>query len=200
MIWIGGQEVCSGGYLLRIEVNERLSLSFGRFRGGERVQMERGTYVYVGSATGRKGPASLSRRLLRHATRSTGKPAHPIRDELLTSFRRNGWIQTCSSALPAEKRLRWHIDYLLDEPAVDLTGVLALRSVSRLEEALADLLLADARVQPIARGLGASDAPGKTHLLSAPADSRWWHELAGRVALLARGAPAGSDVTYLGAR
>jgi Uri superfamily endonuclease len=183
-----------------MEVTEQLSFSFGSFRGGELLQVERGTHAYVGSAMGRNGSASLTRRLLRHATRSAGKPAHPIRDELLDAFRRHSQNSACSLTLPAGKRLHWHVDYLLDQPTVDLTDVLAVRCTARLETALADLLLADPNVRPVALGLGASDAPGKTHLLKTPANAQWWHALASRVFLLAQVRLTGLDEVCVGER
>ena len=65
----------------------------------------------------------------------------------------------------AGKTLRWHIDYLLDEAAVAITGVVAIRTMARLEGALVERLLAQPGVVPLAPGLGGSDDRGRSHLL-----------------------------------
>ena len=67
--------------------------------------------------------------------------------------------------LPAQKRLHWHIDYLLEDTAVSLTHILVIRSRTRLETAVARSLNADPRTFAPAPGLGATDDAGSTHLL-----------------------------------
>ena len=83
---------------------------------------------------------------------------------------------------PAEKKLFWNIDYLLEEETVDLTQVFILRSHIRLEDVVADLLLADPACQPIAPGLGAHDSPATTHMLRVRAGDQWWKTLPTRLA------------------
>jgi Uri superfamily endonuclease len=67
---------------------------------------------------------------------------------------------------PRAKRLRWHVDYLLDAREVSLERIIALRSQRRLELEMASCIDGLAAVSPLAPGLGAGDAPGGTHL--------WW--------------------------
>ena len=62
------------------------------------------------------------------------------------------------------KRLRWHIDYLLDETAVEIVHVTLLRAAVRLESAVAGRLADAPGAVAVRPGLGASDTPGETHL------------------------------------
>ncbi len=66
---------------------------------------------------------------------------------------------------PTQKRLHWHVDYLLEETAVTLSHILVIRSRARLETAVARRLNADPRTFAPAPGLGATDDAGSTHLL-----------------------------------
>ncbi len=161
---------------MRIAVSRPLAVVFGRFRGGEPVAVSRGTLLYVGSALAEKGAASLARRLLRHATRSAGKPPHTLRAEMLAAFSAAG-LGAGNLVPPQGKKLHWHIDFLLDNPAAEIDRVLVIRSPRRLESAVAHLLAADPRTVPLAAGLGASDAPGETHLFRVPDDDAWWERL-----------------------
>jgi Uri superfamily endonuclease len=167
-ITIGGDESRSGVYILWLSVHRDLALVFGRFQGGRPVPIPAGGYAYVGSALGRRGAPSLAGRLLRHATRGGGRPPHAIRDRLAGQLAEAG-LRPAGGPLPAGKRLRWHIDYLLEEPAVEIAHISALRTAERLETRLADWLAAWPGATPPAIGLGASDDPGRTHLLRVPA-------------------------------
>ncbi len=163
-IVIGGDAACPGGvYVLRIRVAAPLSLSFGRFRGGRVVAVPAGNYLYVGSALGRRGAGSPAGRLLRHATRTGDHPPHALRDTLLTALRAAG-LAAPGQPPPRGKRLYWHIDYLLNETAVELTGVTLIRTAARLESALSRRLAEQPGVAPLAAELGAADLPGETHI------------------------------------
>ncbi len=139
-----------GVYLLRIQVTEPLSVVFGRFRKGVVIPIPAGEYIYVGSALG-----GLGRRLLRHATRSDGS-AHPVRPALIDHF---------GLTPPPAKRLRWHVDYLLEQPEASLTHVIAIHTARRIESSLAEWLMHHPDTWIPASGLGASDDKGHTHLL-----------------------------------
>lgn len=175
-----GREVQSGAYLLRIHVAEPLALTFGRFRDGEPLPFPPGDYLYAGSAMGLKGATSLARRLVRHATRSGRRAPHPIREQMLATFATVG-LGRGDLRPRRPKSLFWHVDYLLDPPAVSLTHVLAIRSPQRLEEDLAALAAAQCYTYVPARGLGASDTPGSTHLFSIQSRPGWWPKLLRRV-------------------
>ena len=160
-----GAHTCGGTYILRMVVRRNLRVRFGRFMGGQQIGVARGTYVYVGSAMGTW--QKLGQRLARHASRSGILKPQRIRDEIVAVFGED--------VLPkGEKRLRWHVDFLLDRWDVDVTHVLAVCSDVRLEGAIAEQLMADESTQNLATGLGASDAPGKTHLLRVPNEIGWW--------------------------
>ena len=182
-ITILGDDAQSGAYVLRLLVHERLALSFGRFRGGKAVTVPAGVYLYIGSAMGRRGAISLGRRLVRHATRTGQAAPHPLRATMLETFAAVGLGG--ENLLPRNaKRCFWHIDYLLDQPAVELTHLLVIRSPMRLEARLAQLLEQDPYTHILAKGLGAKDVPGNTHLLAVAADAAWWTALPGRIAHL----------------
>lgn len=159
-ITISGDDGATGAYVLLVRVSRDLSLAFGRYRGGRPISVPNGAYLYVGSARGR-GATAIAGRLLRHATRSAGRPPHAIRDELAARLAAAG----LAAPLPVAKRASWHVDYLLDEPAAEIAGVWAIRSAAPLETHLAAWLAAQPGVAPLAPGLGASDDPGRTHLL-----------------------------------
>lgn len=159
-----GDGVNCGAYLLWLELRRNVALSFGRFRGGRVYELPAGGYVYAGSAMGRRGATALAGRLLRHATRSGGRPSQAIRDELARRLAEEG-LRAGDDPLPAAKRLRWHIDYLLDEPAAVLAHVTTARTAARRAGEVARWLARQPGVSPVAAGLGASDAPGETHLL-----------------------------------
>ena len=162
-IVIDGDPACHGGvYALRLTVASPLLVRFGRYASGRPIPVPAGAYLYVGSALGTRGAVALAGRLLRHATRRGGPP-HALREPLHRRLAAVGLL----SPLPAGKTLRWHIDYLLDETAVALTGIVAMRTATRLEATLVDQLLAQPGVVPLAPGLGGSDDHGRAHLLRA---------------------------------
>ncbi len=164
-----GDRQFGGAYVLRMVVQKKMCVSFGRFLGGQKVDVPPGVYVYVGSAMGCW--KKLGQRLARHATRSGFKSRYAIRQKMGDVFGED--------VLPVgEKRLRWHVDYLLDQQAVDITHVLAICSAMRLEGDIADALLADETTHILVPGLGASDAPTKTHLLRVSGDMAWWQAFA----------------------
>jgi len=169
----GGQ---GGAYVLRLAVAEPVAVSFGKFRGGAAIPLPPGEYLYLGSALGQKGASSLARRLLRHATRSGARPPQAIRAEMLARFPAIG-LGTASLAAPARKTRHWHIDYLLDDPAVRLAAVVIIRTARPIEGELGRLLAADAGTGIVAAGLGASDVPGGTHLLRVFGGAAWWASL-----------------------
>lgn len=167
-----GADDLGGVYLLRIRLARGARLRFGRFQGGRPVSLAAGEYIYVGSALARPGAAALARRLLRHATRASGG-SHPVRPVLLQALRDAG-LASAAIRPPMTKRLHWHVDYLLEHRAATLVGVVALRTSVAREDDLAALLAAESKARMVARGLGASDAAGPTHLFGVPADTTWW--------------------------
>lgn len=175
-VTIIGDRFQSGAYVLRIGVEERLQVRFGRFNDGQAIAVPRGTYLYLGSAMGRKGSASLARRLLRHSTRSLDLPSHEIRQTLQRRFRQVGLGPT-SLQPPVKKTVFWHVDYLLDEAAVTLEAIFAVRSARRLEADLARWLSDHAGTSVLRAGLGAADAPGETHLLRFRGTEAAWSAL-----------------------
>ena len=165
-----------GAYVLRIAVERPLLLAFGRFTGGRPIEVPAGECLYVGSA---RGPGGLPPRLLRHATRTGARPPHDIRDAMVAAFARRGW----RSRPPSAKRLRWNVDHLLDRAEAEIaTAVLLCSPSSGLERRVAALLAADPAVSFLARGLGAHDDPGATHVLRVDADDAWWRALPARLA------------------
>lgn len=162
-IEIRGDQYQTGVYLLGIRVRHDLEVTFGRFRGGQSIDVPAGIYLYAGSARGRSGATSLAGRLLRHASRGDPSLPHAIRDDLVSRFRAVGLVPPAN--LPADKQLHWHIDYLLDDPAAELIAVFAIRTTADLEPALANRLASRPDILPLAKGLGASDRRGRTHLM-----------------------------------
>jgi Uri superfamily endonuclease len=196
LISILGGESLSGTYVLRLRAEREIAVRFGRFQQAQpAVMVPAGDCLYVGSAM-----RGLGARLLRHASRVDANNPQPIRAKMAEAFVAAGLVKgnvasTGSTSLtqPAlslskrpfpAKRLHWHIDYLLERPEVELTHVIVLRSVVRLETAVADWLIQDPAVCIITPGLGARDNPGRTHLLVVRAAEDWWQRLPHQLLLL----------------
>jgi len=69
--------------------------------------------------------------------------------------------------LATEKRLRWHVDYLLARPEAQVSAVVAAEAHTRAECTLVASLLAEG-FEPAARGFGSSDCRCPSHLLRSP--------------------------------
>ena len=151
--------------------------------------MPHGDYFYVGSALAQKGATSLARRLLRHASRSDGQSPQPIRQRMLDLFSKIG-LGPNPLHPPTGKKLHWHVDFLLDEQATELTAVYLIRSPQRFEEHAARWLMDLPEVSAIVSGLGATDDPGGTHLLRVTAVSNWWTSFPDQLSAFLRSIPA----------
>jgi len=72
----------------------------------------------------------------------------------------------CPATLPpVEKKLHWHIDYLLDRPETSIFHIAIFRSPDRLEAAMAAWLEECPETSSPAARLGAQDTRNSTHLL-----------------------------------
>ena len=172
-ICIVGDGSQAGTYILRIRLKENTTLQFGRFKKGKLISLPAGDYTYVGSALSEKGPTSLARRLIRHATRSGGKPPHTIREKMLHQFAECGLGS--GHLLPRQgKTLHWNVDFLLDLQSAEIVNIFAIRSPERLENRIAKWLERHPHTDIIEPGLGANDVPGNTHILRVPGDRTWW--------------------------
>jgi Uri superfamily endonuclease len=189
-VTIVGDESWGGIYLLRLRIERETVVQFGRFQQGRSVIVPAGECLYLGSAM-----RGLGARLLRHASRTDANKPQPLRVEMAALFAAAGLVKgkrlsvastgAVGAARPfPPKRLHWHIDYLLEQPAVELTHVIALRTGVKLETAVADKLAQDPAVFIFAPGLGAQDDPGRTHLLGIRADEGWWRQRPSQLLLL----------------
>lgn len=167
-----GDGPAAGIYLLRIRVDAAVNLVFGRFARGMPLPIPCGHYLYVGSALSNQGKPALARRVLRHLTRSHHQPPHALRGRAATHFALDP---------PADKRLRWHIDYLLDLPQVQVDQIIVLRTPRGRpfsgEAEIAAALNRRSTCIPVYPGLGAGDDPGSTHLLHWDGTAEQWEEL-----------------------
>lgn len=175
-----GEESQGGTYVLRIRVREDLAMSFGRFRKGKIIHVPAGDCLYIGSALAKKGGVSLGRRLVRHASRTGDRPPHRIREVLTARFAEVGLGDGDLRPLKG-KHLHWNVDHLLDREEAELVRVYAIRSQTRLERAIGEMLLADAHTHVLEKGLGANDLPGNTNILRVVADETWWDDLPRRL-------------------
>lgn len=179
IVAIGTDHPC-GCYVLRIHLATSTHLRFGGFKKGKLIELYAGDYAYVGSALARQGATSLARRLIRHATRSGAKPPHPIRAEMLRQFASIGLGS--DDFLPRNpKRMHWNIDHLLDLAEAELQGAYLLRTKRKLEASLGKFIEDDPHTVAFAKGLGANDIPGNTHILRVEAPARWWSDLGSRL-------------------
>lgn len=154
-----------GTYALFIVLSKELSIAFGKFLGGRQFLLEPGCYMYIGSALGNKSASMpLARRLVRHASRSNGSTPHELRDHMVRFFQKSS-LAGPGLQPPSQKKLRWHIDYLLDSRHAQIVRILIIRSPDRLETALSQLASSLEETFIIAQGLGAGDVRNSTHLL-----------------------------------
>ncbi len=155
LTFFGDRALVCGTYLLHICVRKGLWIRYGRFHQGQPIETPAGQYLYIGSALGRNGAASLPHRLLRHTTRAAALP-HPIRQTVTDAFQMEA---------PAAKRLRWHVDYLVEETSVAIHHITIIQNRQRLESDIARILTNLPECRPLAPGLGATDDPGLSHIL-----------------------------------
>jgi Uri superfamily endonuclease len=174
-VTVVGPPLPGGAYVLRIIVRQAARIRFGRFARGDAIHVSAGAYVYVGSARGDRGRPLLAR-LVRHAARSSGPP-----HLLWPCIARCPLLLVGGAALPGPrpKRLRWHVDYLLESPDAALTNVFACRTSSHIERDIARRLESDPLASPLSPGLGAGDDPGHSHLLRVDAGPAWWPDTVG---------------------
>lgn len=180
-ITILGSETQSGAYILRMCVQRDRMVRFGRFQGGRPIRIPQGDMIYIGSALAERGSMSLARRLLRHATRHDQLKPQPIRDLMMEAFDEVG-LGTTRLQPPEQKQLFWNIDYLLEEMEVELSHVIIMRTTTRIEDSLAQLIEAEPGISVVAKGLGAHDRPGHTHLFQVRDTGEWWRRLPRRLA------------------
>lgn len=160
-----GRSERQGTYLLLVRLARPICVSFGRFLNGKPLQLEAGSYLYLGSALG-KGTSTfpLARRLLRHTSRTIGKEPHAIRESLRDLLLQNN-LMAKQAPDSSQKRLHWHIDYLLDRPEASIVHIVIIRSATRLEPVLARYLQSSPETSVPAERLGAQDTSHDTHLL-----------------------------------
>lgn len=175
-ITILGDNVQSGVYLLRINVRRDVAVRFGRFQGGRPIRVPQGDVLYVGSAMAQQGSMTLARRLLRHATRRDEGNPQQIQGRMLKVFENVG-LGTVQLKPPDKKKLFWNVDYLLEEEVVDLSHVVIIRTRSKFEDELARFLEAEPKSRALAKGLGAHDSHGHTHILIFRETADWWRQL-----------------------
>lgn len=154
-----------GSYLLLIHLSMSVELAFGMFQKGKLFTIPEGDYIYIGSALGNNRSGSpLARRVIRHTSRSGGKKHHRIRDTMLNLFSEKKFIAN-SEINPSAKKIRWHIDYLLDLSEAEITHIVLIRSPLRIEQKLSELLEQLDDTSLIAPRLGAQDTKNSTHIL-----------------------------------
>ena len=172
-----GEPRIQGVYVLRLHLDTSITVTFGRFQGGQPIPIPTGDYLYIGSALGQRGATTLAGRLLRHTTRSGDRPPHTIQPLLRTQVQERGFIPPEYNRERQPKRLFWHIDYLVDRMEAEISQIFILHTNQRLESNIVRTLATDPAVSAVASGLGASDDPHATHVLRVDAPASWWHNL-----------------------
>jgi Uri superfamily endonuclease len=162
-----------GAYVLHIRIHCPAQIRVGRFAGDRSIAIAQGDYVYIGSAMGKGDGIYLPRRIVRHATRSPGRPPHHFRKQLLAHFVQAG-LSPAQVMPKSAKRLFWNIDYLLDHAAADVAHILYVRSETRLEIPIVERLEDRSDTHAPFTGLGAHDHRGHSHFLAlSDATSAW---------------------------
>ena len=160
---IFGNKYTMGSYILFIRISSSFQLAFGRFQKSRLFSIPDGDYLYIGSALGKRGDP-LARRLIRHASRSNGKPPHKIQSEIIKLFSKNDAVKSCAF-IASEKKLHWHIDYFLEHSEAEITHVLIMRHPEKLEHHLSEFLASIRETSLVAPRLGAQDTRNSSHIL-----------------------------------
>ena len=155
-----GDDMPRGAYLLYIQVKQNIHICPGKLTGGSAVPLASGAYIYIGSAQGRLG-TPLAARLLRHTRRVNGQK-HQIAGALKEFLAERGWLSGYSSS--RTKKFHWHIDYLLEEEAVELAGIIIVSGEAQLEGSIARSILNDSVFSFPIHGFGSSDDAVDSHL------------------------------------
>ena len=136
-----------GTYIVHLRLSSTITVEAGALGA---VSLPRGLLLYVGSAARGLGP-----RVARHLCRADGPP-HALRTAL-------DWGE------PRPKRLRWHLDYVVERPEVPVPALTLLPDRS-VECDLAAALGRLPGVRPAAPRFGASDCRKAcgAHLLVVP--------------------------------
>ncbi len=118
-----------GSYILVIFIQKNIELIIGTLGN---IVFKKGYYLYVGSAMGNSGSATLINRVKRHL-----------------SFSKN-------------KKIYWHIDYLLNSENTSLCSLYLIPSPQNLECLIASELLKIS--EDYVNNFGSSDCNCKSHL------------------------------------
>ena len=134
---------CSGTYFLVIYIPQLVDCTIGKLSSWH---FEAGYYIYVGSAM--EPAKSLS-------SAPFPSPANYHPGALLRRV-----IRHCRP--PSQKKLHWHIDYLLQDPRIQIQRIGLLPSDRKIECECAELIssIADSSVL----GFGCSDCHCQSHL------------------------------------
>ena len=121
---------------------------------------ERGVYVLIVEAphdlsfnAGGLGEVRLSRGVYVYVGSAIGRRGSPLRRRV-------------ARHLSSDKRLKWHIDYLLASSA-RVTAIVAAEAAVKVECRLVESLM-DLGLEPAVRGFGSSDCKCPAHLLRSP--------------------------------
>ena len=118
-----------GSYILVIHLKDDDYIKVGKLG---KISFQKGYYVYVGSAMGDKGPATLRNRIARHLQKS------------------------------GEKKLFWHIDYLLNSSHSKIVKIYLIPSKIRQECMIAKNISKNA--ERCIKNFGCSDCKCSSHL------------------------------------
>jgi len=161
---IFGNKYTMGSYILFIRISSSFQLAFGRFQQSRIFSIPEGDFLYIGSALGSTGNP-LAKRLIRHASRSSEKKPHEIREAIIKLFSKDDASRNCSVE-PMKKKLHWHIAYLLEHAETDISHIVIIRHPEKIEHKLSEFLASVQETSLLAPRLGAQDTRNSNHILS----------------------------------
>lgn len=164
----------AGTYILRINLSEEKTVVFGRFDKGRPIHLEKGEYLYIGSALSSKGSTTLGNRIQRHCDRTPPKPPHDIRPKFQDFCDAVGIKYTNN---PADKTPFWNIDHLTNLIEAEIIGIIAIRYPEPLENTWSEYIESQPYTSVFAKGLGANDNEGHTHLQKSEITNSEWSDL-----------------------
>ncbi len=166
-VHIHGNDGQGGAYVLVLSVPQAVQISV--YKRPIEINFPAGTYIYIGSAQAQvpTKSAALGKRLWRYTEPVRRGAHHAIRRDLVATLLAHslGPADPARLQMRGRKRLHWAVDYVLDNPGVELTAIHAVRSPVRYETLLGRHLANHPLTSIVRQGMGASDVPGNTHLL-----------------------------------